>query len=94
MDLFADTSGGTNAVKNRGPAIAAMLAGRDPGPAGFDIDSCRKDLRAMLAEAQSRGIDLVVAKQALSCFDEASSRGIGKQDASALSVYWSERKSR
>ena len=91
-DLFADTSGGTNAVKNRGPAIAAMLAGKDPGAVGFDIDSGRKDLRAMLAEAQARGIELPVAKAALACFDEASAKGLGAKDGSNLSVYWSERK--
>jgi len=92
MDLFADTSGGTNAVKNRGPAIAAMLAGKDPGPVGFDIDSGRKDLRAMLAEGKARGIELRVAKEALVCFDEASAKGLGAKDGSTLAVYWSERK--
>jgi 3-hydroxyisobutyrate dehydrogenase len=92
MDIFADSSGGTNAVKGRGPAIAAMLEGRDPGPVGFDIDSGRKDLRAMMAEAQSRGIDLPVTKATLACFDEASARGIGPKDGSSLAVYWSDRK--
>jgi 3-hydroxyisobutyrate dehydrogenase len=92
MDIFADSSGGTNAVKGRGPAIAAMLEGSDSGPVGFDIDSGRKDLRAMVAEGQSRGIDLPVTKAALACFDEASARGIGPKDGSSLAVYWSERK--
>ena len=31
MDLFADTSGGANVLKVRGPALAAMLKGKDPG---------------------------------------------------------------
>src|SRR3984893_1130791 len=92
MDIFADSSGGTNAVKGRGPAIAAMLEGRDAGPVGFDIDSGRKDLKAMVAEGRSRGIDLPVTKAALACFDEASARGIGPKDGSSLAVYWSERK--
>src|SRR5262249_13361886 len=35
MDLLADTSGGTNVIKVRGPAVAAMLEGGDPGPVGF-----------------------------------------------------------
>jgi 3-hydroxyisobutyrate dehydrogenase len=92
MDIFADSSGGTNAVKGRGPAIAAMLEGRDPGPVGFDIDSGRKDLRAMVAEGSARGIDLPLAKAALACFDEASARGLGAKDGSSLAVYWSDRK--
>ncbi|HLL29153.1 MAG TPA: NAD(P)-dependent oxidoreductase [Xanthobacteraceae bacterium] len=92
MDLFGDTSGGTNAVKNRGPAIAKMLAGADPGPVGFDVDSGRKDLRAMLAEGKARGIELPLAAGALAAFDEASARGLGAKDGSSLVVYWSERK--
>jgi 3-hydroxyisobutyrate dehydrogenase len=92
MDIFADSSGGTNAVKGRGPAIAAMLEGRDPGPVGFDIDSGRKDLRAMVAEASARGIELPLTTGALACFDEASARGFGAKDGSILAVYWSDRK--
>lgn len=92
MDIFADSSGGTNALKSRGPAIAAMLNGREPGPVGFDIDSARKDLRAMVAEGKSRGIELPLAKGTLACFDEASARGLGTQDGSSLAVYWSHRR--
>jgi 3-hydroxyisobutyrate dehydrogenase len=92
MDIFADSSGGTNAVKGRGPAIAAMLEGRDPGPVGFDIDSGRKDLRAMVDEGSARGIDLPLAKATLACFDEASAQGMGAKDGSNLAVYWSGRK--
>src|SRR5436853_1480616 len=33
MDIFADTSGGPNVLKVRGPAVAAALAGKDPGGA-------------------------------------------------------------
>jgi len=92
MDLFADSSGGTNALKTRGTAIAAMLSGRDPGPVGFDIDSGRKDLRAMVAEGNSLGIELPLARAALTCFDEASRKGMGAKDGSGLAVYWSNRK--
>jgi 3-hydroxyisobutyrate dehydrogenase len=94
MDLFADSSGGTNALKTRGTAIAAMLSGGDPGPVGFDIDSGRKDLRAMLAEGNSLGIELPVATAALVCFEEASRQGVGAKDGSSLAVYWSNRKAR
>ena len=83
MDLFADSSGGTNALKVRAPAIVAMLNGRDPGPAGFDIDSARKDLNAMLAEAASRGIELPLAARALTCFSEASKNGMGGKDGAS-----------
>ena len=51
MDLFADTSGGPNVLKVRGPAIARMLKGEDAGPVTFSLDTSAKDLRTMLAEA-------------------------------------------
>jgi 3-hydroxyisobutyrate dehydrogenase len=91
MDLLADTSGGTNALRARGPAIAEALAGREYGAVGFDIDSGRKDLRVMLTEAKARGVDLPLVERTLGCFDEASQQGWGARDASNQAVYWSAR---
>jgi 3-hydroxyisobutyrate dehydrogenase len=92
LDLLADTSGGANVLKVRGPAISAMLKGDDPGPTTFDIDSGRKDLRAMIAEGRSRGIDLPLCERTLDCFEQASRDGWGPRDGSAQSVYWSGRR--
>ena len=91
MDLFADTSGGTNVLKVRGGAIAAMLQGGEGGAATFDIDSCRKDLRIMLAEGKARGLDMPLVERTLACFDESSRSGWGARDAGAHAVYWSSR---
>jgi 3-hydroxyisobutyrate dehydrogenase len=88
MELFADTAGGPNVLKVRGPAIAAALAGADPGAPAFDIDSIRKDLRTMVAEAGDRGFNLPVAAQALAVFDEASEAGWGKRDGAWLPSFW------
>jgi 3-hydroxyisobutyrate dehydrogenase len=91
MDLFADTSGGPNVLKVRGGAIADMLKGGSGGTATFDIDSCRKDLRVMLAEGRARGIAMPLVEHTLACFDEASRAGWGARDAGAHSVYWAQR---
>jgi 3-hydroxyisobutyrate dehydrogenase len=91
MDLFADTSGGPNVLKVRGGAIADMLKGGSGGTATFDIDSCRKDLRVMLAEGRARGIAMPLVEHTLACFDEASRAGWGARDAGAHSVYWAKR---
>ena len=91
MDLFADTSGGPNVLKVRGPAIAKALAGQDPGPPAFDVDSIRKDLRTMLAEGKGKGFDLPLVARTLAVFDEASEKGWGKRDGSALPAYWTSR---
>lgn len=88
MELFADTSGGPNVLKNRGPAIAEALRGGDPAPVTFDVDLIRKDLRTMLDEARSRGADLPVVARALEVYDGASAAGWGGRDASALPAWW------
>lgn len=91
MDLLADTSGGTNAIKNRGPALAKMLGGDLSGAVTFNLDDARKDLRTMLAEAKSRGVELPLIERTLACFDEASKAGWGQRDGSSQAVYWSQR---
>src|SRR5215210_123059 len=62
MDLFADTSGGPNILKVRGPVIAKALSGDGSAPPTFDVDSIRKDLRTMIAEGQARGFDLPLVR--------------------------------
>ncbi len=88
MDIFADTSGGPNVLKVRGPAIAAALAGKDPGAATFNVDSMRKDLRTMLEEARALGRELPVTQRALECFDRAARNGLGAADAATLPASW------
>ena len=84
MDILADTSGGPNVLKARGPAIAQALNGHEVAPVTFDVDSIRKDLRTMLEEGRALGADLPVTACALAAFDEASRDGLGGKDASTL----------
>ena len=88
VEFFGETSGAPAVLKVRAAAIAATLGGKDPGPPSFDIDSIRKDMRTMLAEAASRGVALPVTAQALSCFNEASEAGMGERDCSYLPALW------
>ena len=94
MDLFADTSGGTNVIKMRGPAVATMLEGGDPGPVGFPIDGGLKDLRTMLAEGKARGLQLPLVERTLACFERASRDSWGGRDAASMPVYWTQKAGR
>jgi 3-hydroxyisobutyrate dehydrogenase len=94
MALFADTSGAPNVLKVRGPAVAEALAGGPGIAATFDVNSIRKDLRTMLAEAQGRGAELPLAERALAIFDAAAADGWGERDGSSLPSYWPQRVSR
>lgn len=91
MDIIADTSGASTAVKNRGPNIAAWLAGGDCGAVTFNLDDARKDIRTMIAQGKACGVDLPLIERALACFDEASAAGYGQGDGSGQAVYWSRR---
>jgi 3-hydroxyisobutyrate dehydrogenase len=88
IDIFADTSGGPNLLKGRGGAIAAALAGGDPGQVTFDVDSIRKDLRTMIDEAHALGATLPLAERALECFDQAARSGLGGADGVLLPARW------
>ncbi|HEU0061690.1 MAG TPA: NAD(P)-dependent oxidoreductase [Hyphomicrobiaceae bacterium] len=91
MELFADTSGAPNVLKVRGPAVAEALAGGPGIAATFDVDSIRKDLNTMIAEAEGRGANLPLAERTLAIFDEAAREGWGGRDGSSLPSYWPKR---
>jgi len=91
IDIFADTSGGPNMLKVRGPTIAATLQGRETAPVTFDINLIRKDLRTMLEEAAALGVELPLTAHALARYDEAARDGIGASDATMLPAYWLRR---
>jgi 3-hydroxyisobutyrate dehydrogenase len=93
MELFADTSGAPNVLKTRGPAVAEALAGGPGIATAFDIDSIRKDLRTMIAEAKVLGATLPLTERTLAVFDEASKDGWGDRDGSTLPSYWPKRMS-
>jgi 3-hydroxyisobutyrate dehydrogenase len=91
MELLADTSGGPNVLKVRGPAVATMLKGGDIGPVTFDIDSALKDLRTMLGEGKRQGLELPLVERTLSCYEETKGKVSGAAEVSAVSVYWANR---
>ena len=88
IDLFADTNIGAGILKARGALVVAALKGEPGGPASFDVDFMRKDLREMLQEAAAMGITLPAAAQTLSAFDQASRAGAGKIDATQYPAWW------
>jgi len=87
MDILADTSGAPSMMKNRAPAVAAALAGKDNSPTAT-IDTLKKDLAEMVAEAKSRGYDAPATRAALAGFERASRAGLGAKDCTAVPVSW------
>jgi 3-hydroxyisobutyrate dehydrogenase len=94
IEIMADSSGGANALKNRGPKLVAALKEGPKPEVGFDIDGMRKDLRTMLAVARAMGVELPVSAKALECYDAAASAGWGGRDSSSMVVYQLEKAKR
>lgn len=88
IDILADTSGAPALMKFRGGAVASALGGADLGPAHFNIDSIRKDLRTMLEEGHALGRELPAAAAALGSFDAAAAQGMGDRDGAELAAWW------
>ena len=91
MEFLADTSGGPNVLKGRGPAIATALSGGDTGQVTFDIELVLKDLRTMLDEAKARGVELPLTADTLRIYEGAGRAGWGPRDAAWLPAYWPSR---
>jgi len=91
MDILADTSGAPAMIKNRGPMVAAALAGQEGGAVTVNIDTMKKDLSEMAAEAASLGWSTPVTSAALQSFAHASKAGLGAKDCVLLPVSWSSK---
>lgn len=91
IDILADTSGAANAIKSRGAAVAAQLAGADAGAVTMSVDMVCKDLRTMIEEARMAGGRLPTAEAALKCFEEAAGSGFSARDQSSLPARWAKR---
>ncbi len=91
MDLLSETSGGPNVLKVRGAGVAAMLKGGDPGPVTFNVDGGIKDMRSMVAEAKSRGIELPLVEKTIACYEETKQHRSGGAEVSTVAAYWADR---
>ncbi len=88
VELFTDTSGGANVLKTRGAALATALAGKPPVAPSFDVDSIRKDLGLMIAEARDHDYELPVSERTLEMFNQAAAAGLGPSDCTVLPAFW------
>jgi 3-hydroxyisobutyrate dehydrogenase len=88
VDIMADTSGATAAMKNRTADVARALSGQLPSAASFDVRAARKDLSTMVTYAKTLGLNLPTASAAFKSFDEAALQGLADEDAIAVPARW------
>ena len=88
VDILADTSGGPNMLKARGPMIAKALAGNADGSVSVDLATMSKDLRAMLAQGALGHVRLPLTALTLQSLEQASAQGLAAADCTQLPVWW------
>lgn len=88
MSLFAESSGGPNVLKTRGPLIAAALRGEPAAEVSFDVDLMCKDVRTMIEEARALGRELPVAARVLEVYQRAAREGWGSEDCTQFIARW------
>lgn len=90
VEILADSSGGPNMLKVRGPMIAQALSGQQTGVT-VEVATMRKDVRAMVDEAQRNGRRVPLTEETLRNFERAAQEGLDHADCTQLPVWWLER---
>jgi 3-hydroxyisobutyrate dehydrogenase len=92
LDFLSETSGAATVLKQRMPGIIARLKNETSDIRTFNLDGGIKDVRAMLAEGQKRGVDLPLLTQTLACYEEARRTMPGHDEVSNVAAYWPNRR--
>jgi 3-hydroxyisobutyrate dehydrogenase len=88
VEIFAESSGGPNMLKVRGPLIAKALSGDASAPVSVNVATMRKDLRSMLDQAALQNYRLPLTALTLQTFEQASAQGLDAADCTQLPVWW------
>jgi len=92
LDFIAETSGAATVLKQRMPGIVARLKNEPSDIRTFHLDGGIKDVKAMLAEAKKRGLELPLLQQTLACYEDARRTMAGSDEVSNVSAYFAGRK--
>jgi 3-hydroxyisobutyrate dehydrogenase len=92
LEFLSETSGAATVLKQRMPGIVARLKRVPSAQRTFSLDGGIKDVKAMLAEGERRGIELPLLKQTLACYEEARRSMAGDDEVSNVAAYWAGRK--
>jgi len=88
VDILSESSGGPNMLKVRGPLLVQALGHQKNDTVTVDVATMRKDMRTMLALAQTNHRELPLTSMALQKFNEAADSGLDGKDCTQLPVWW------
>ena len=88
VDIFSETSGGPNLLKNRGAFIAQSLIDGKSDTVNVTLNTVIKDLNAMRTHAQTLDRKLPLTELAMANFEASAKSGLGDADAAEHLVRW------
>ena len=88
VDIFSETSGGPNLLKNRGAFIAKSLIDGKSDTVNVTLNTVIKDLNAMRTHAQTLDRKLPLTELAMANFEASAKSGLGDEDAAKHLVRW------
>ena len=88
VEMFTESSGGPNMLKVRGGMVVQALAGNPSPNVTVNLATMRKDVRAMVAYAESKQMVLPLTQQTLLNFDQAAVDGFDDLDCTQIPVWW------
>jgi len=88
VDIFSETSGGPNLLKNRGAFIAQSLIDGKSDTVNVTLNTVIKDLNAMRSHAQTLDRKLPLTELAMANFEASAKSGLGDADAAEHLVRW------
>lgn len=88
IDIFSDTSGGPNLLKNRGAFIAQSLIDGKADTVNVTLNTVIKDLNSMRKHAQTLDRKLPLTELAIANFEASVKSGLGDRDAAEHLIRW------
>ena len=88
VDIFSETSGGPNLLKNRGAFIAQALIDGKSDTVNVTLNTVIKDLNAMRSHAQTLDRKLPLTELAIANFEVSAKSGLGDVDVAEHLVRW------
>jgi 3-hydroxyisobutyrate dehydrogenase len=88
VNIFAESSGGPNMLKVRGPMVVKALAGEQDYGVTVNVATMRKDVRSMLDQAQAHHRSMPLTTATLKSFDQAAAAGFDTADCTQILAWW------
>ena len=91
IDVLAESSGGPNMLKVRGPMMVDALAGKPQATVTVDLATMRKDVRTMVEQGTANGKDMPLTRITLAHLEQAIEQGLGQSDCTQFPMWWLQR---